>query len=174
MNDTTMKHCVKVTTWIGVSVLVMALGITTVPHAVIAKDLDDQFMMLMAARNAAKAKKHEMAIARYRKLLKMPGTHVKARSELGWELLKVGKYKEGQRQFEAVLKVDPKNANALRGRLEGVRKTNNKKAEYEVLAQLVRLSPKDRELRKQLAVALHNQGKYDEAEKHLSILMGEK
>ena len=114
-----------------------------------------------------------MAIVRYRKLLKMPGTHVNARSELGWVLIKAGKYEEGQREFEAVLKTDSKNANALRGKLEGARKTKDQKAEYEVLTQLVGLSPKDRELRKQLAVALHNQGKYDEAEKHLVILMGE-
>ena len=172
MNNTTERLQVM-RVWLSVSMIVLVFGITSGLHPVVAKDLDDQFMMLMAARNAAKAEKHHIAIERYRRLLKMPGTHVKARSELGWVLIKAGKYQEGQKEFETVLKADPNNANALRGRLEGVRKAKDRKAEYEVLAKLVKLSPKDRELRKQLAVALHNQGKYDEAEKHLAILMGE-
>ncbi len=138
-----------------------------------AKPLDDQFMVLMAARNATKAKRYETAIDRYRKLLKMNSAHPEARVELGWVLLKVDKFSEGQQEFEKVLRKDPNNVNALRGRLEGARKRRDGKAEYEVLDRLVRLSPDDRSLRKQLALALHNQGKFAEAEKHLAILMGE-
>ncbi len=160
--------------WVGVGVLVMVMGVTSDSNMAMAKDLDEQFIMLMAARNAAKAEKYQTAIDRYKKLVKMPGTHLKTRSEFGWVLMKVGKYRAGQQQFEMVLKTDPNNVNALRGRLEGVRKAKDRKAEYEVLTKLVHLSPKDRGLRKQLALALHNQGKYEEAEKHLAILMGEK
>ncbi len=173
MNNTTNRFR-DFTVWVGVGVLVMAMGVASGLNMVMAKGLDDEFMMLMGARNAAKAKKYDTAIDRYQKVLKMPGTHVKAQSEFGWVLLKAGKYQEGQRAFESVLKADPNNVDALRGRLEGVRKAKDQKSEYEVLTKLVRLSPQDRELRKQLAVALHNQGKYEEAEKHLAILMGEK
>jgi len=158
--------------WVAV-VLAMVIGLVGTSGLVKAKALDEQFMMLMGARNAVKAEKYETAIDRYQKLLKMSGSHVKARSEMGWVLMKAGKYQAGQREFETVLKAEPNNVNALRGRLEGVRKAKDQKAEYEVLTQLVRLSPKDRELRKQLALALHNQGKYQEAETHLAILMGE-
>ncbi len=154
-------------------VVAIVIGLVGTFGLVKAEALDEQFMMLMGARNAVKAEKYETAIDRYQKLLKMPGAHLKARSELGWALIKAGKYQAGQREFETVLKAEPDNVNALRGRLEGVRKAKDQKAEYEVLTQLVRLSPKDRELRKQLALALHNQGKYQEAETHLAILMGE-
>lgn len=169
-----VKRFMDCTGWFGVSVLVLAMGMTCFTSMVLAEGLDDEFMMLMGARNAAKAKKYDTAIERYKKVLKMPGTHVEAQSEFGWVLLKAGKYQEGQQAFEAVLKADPNNVDALRGQLEGVRKAKDQKSEYEVLTKLVRLSPQDRELRKQLAVALHNQGRYEEAEQHLAILMGEK
>lgn len=156
-----------------VTLVLLMLGLSSLSSVAMAEAMDDQFMLLMGARNAAKAEKYETAIERYQKLVAMPGDHVEAQSELGWLLIKVGKFQEGQRAFEAVLKADPNNLTALRGRLEGARKAKDHKTENAVLTRLVRLSPQDRELRKQLAVALHNQGKYEEAEQHLAILMGE-
>lgn len=172
--NTTLYPIMPVNTGLVAVMMAMVLVIAIVPDVVKAEAMDDQFMMLMGARNAAKAEKYDTAIDRYRKLIKMPGTHVKAQAELGWILIKVGKYQDGQREFESVLKADPDNVDALRGRLEGVRKAKDQKSEYEILMKLVRLSPQDRELRKQLAVVLHNQGRYEEAEQHLAILMGEK
>lgn len=170
----TMYLSMPVKTGFIAVIMAMTIGFVGTTGVVKAEAMDDQFMMLMGARNAAKAEKYDTAIDRYRKLLKMPGSHEKAQSELGWVLMKAGKYQEGQRAFEAALKANPNNVNALRGQLEGARKAKDQKSEYTVLTKLVRLSPQDRELRKQLAVALHNQGKYEEAEKHLAILMGEK
>lgn len=172
--NTTLYPTMPVKTGLVAVMMALILVVAVAPDVVKAEAMDDQFMMLMGARNAAKAEKYDTAIDRYRKLIKMPGTHVKAQAELGWILIKVGKYQDGQREFESVLKADPNNVDALRGRLEGVRKAKDQKSEYEVLTKLVRLSPQDRELRKQLAVALHNQGRYEEAEQHLAILMGEK
>jgi len=40
-----------------------------------------------------------------------------------------------------------------------------------VLERLVMVLPEDRDLRMQLAVELHNRGRYAEAEKHLNILL---
>jgi len=169
MNQTSQRH----KPWLMMGMLGLLLGITSIPSVGMAKGMDEQFMMLMAARNAVKAQKYDIAIQRYRKVLRKSESHVEVRAELGWVLLKTGKFKDGQREFEAVLAKDPNNTNALRGRLESARKSKDLKAEFEVLNRLVRVSPNDRELRKQLALALHNQGKYAEAEKHLGILMGE-
>jgi len=169
-----MEHGMLMKTgWVTV-VMVLVLGLSGMVNLAMAEAMDEQFMLLMGARNAAKAKKYETAIERYQKLVAMPGDHVEAQSELGWLLIKADRFQEGQRAFEAVLQADPNNLNALRGKLEGARKSKDQKTENAVLARLVRLSPQDRELRKQLAVALHNQGNYEEAEQHLAILMGEK
>ncbi len=157
----------------AVGLLVSLLGMSGPQLEVYAEPLDDQFIVLMAARNATKAKRYETAIERYGKLLKMNHAHRDARVELGWVLLKVGKFKQGQKEFETVLRQDPSHVSALRGRLEGARKRKDQKAEHEVLSRLVQLSPEDRGLRKQLALALHNQGKFAEAEKHLAILLKE-
>ena len=49
-----------------------------------------------------------------------------------------------------------------------------KKELIKVLNKLIKTAPEDRELRLWLAVELHNQGRYREAEKHFVILLKEK
>jgi thioredoxin-like negative regulator of GroEL len=59
----------------------------------------------------------------------------------------------------------------LKGLLEVLKKSGQKDDAFKVLTQLVRVLPEDRDLRMQLAVELHNRGRYAEAEKHLDILL---
>lgn len=138
------------------------------------KKANETFLFLMAARNAAKAGKYETAINRYHRLLEKYPQLTEARKELGWVLLDTDKVQEAIKEFEIVLKVTPHDKNALRGLLEGFRKTKKKQGISMALERLVTLVPEDNDLRLQLAIELHNQGKYAEAEKHLSILLGEK
>jgi len=127
----------------------------------------------MAARNAAKFGKHETAVARYRQLLDKAPQLTEARVELGWVLLKANKLEESLAEFQRAVEDDPRHEGALRGLLEAYRKAEHKAGALEVLTKLVALFAQDRDLRTQLAIELHNQGKFEEAERHFVILLGE-
>lgn len=133
--------------------------------------LDETFLLLMAARNAAKTKQYEQSISRYYRLLERDPKFTDARAELGWVLLVAGKPGEARKQFEAVLESKPRDAQALKGLLEVLKKSGEKDDAFTVLERLVMVLPEDRDLRMQLAVELHNRGRYAEAEKHLNILL---
>jgi thioredoxin-like negative regulator of GroEL len=135
--------------------------------------ISEDFVLMMAARNAAKAGKTETAISRYHRLLEKYPQHVEARYELGWLLLKNGQTEPARKELAQVLKHDPQHLGSLKGLLEIERKAGNKKEMLLLLEQLVALQPKDRELRMQLALELHNQERYDEAEKHIAVLLNE-
>jgi Flp pilus assembly protein TadD len=135
------------------------------------RKLDEQFLLLMAARNAAKAKQYEQSVTRYQRLLEKDPGLTEARTELAWVLVLAGKPDEAGTHFKMVLKAKPRDAEALKGLLQ-VLKTSGKKDEaFKVIEQLVAVLPDDRDLRMQLAVELHNRGRYAEAEKHLNILL---
>lgn len=133
--------------------------------------LDETFLLLMAARNATKAKQYERSVDRYHQLLEKDPKFNQARTELGWVLLLAGKPKKAGRHFETVLETKPRDAEALKGLLEARKKSGKKDDAFKVLEQLVMVLPEDRDLRMQLAVELHNRGRYTEAEKHLNILL---
>jgi Flp pilus assembly protein TadD len=133
--------------------------------------VDDKFLLLMGARNAAKAKQYERSITRYHQLLEKDPGFTEARAELGWVLVQAGRPDQARKQFETVLETHPRHAGALKGLLEVLKKSGQKDDAFKVLTQLVRVLPEDRDLRMQLAVELHNRGRYAEAEKHLNILL---
>ena len=85
--------------------------------------LDETFLLLMAARNAAKTKQYEQSISRYYRLLERDPEFTDARAELGWVLLVAGKPGEARKQFEAVLESKPRDAEALKGLLEVLKKS---------------------------------------------------
>ncbi|MFQ5842755.1 MAG: tetratricopeptide repeat protein [Thermodesulfobacteriota bacterium] len=132
---------------------------------------DEKFLLLMAARNAAKTKQYERSVHRYQRLLEKDPEFTQARTELGWVLVQAGKPDQARKQFKTVLVTHPRHAGALKGLLEVLKKSGQKDDAFKVLAQLVRVLPEDRDLRMQLAVELHNRGRYAEAEKHLNILL---
>lgn len=134
----------------------------------------ETFLLLMAARNALRIGKYDTAINRYRRLLAKSPQLAAARKELGWVLLDIDKAPEAIKEFTIVFKAAPQDIGALKGLLEGFRKTENKQEVFRFLELLVTLVPEDRGLRLQLATKLHNKGKYAEAEKHISILLEEK
>lgn len=134
---------------------------------------DETFLLLMAARNAAKAHKYETSIKRYHQLLEKKPQSQEARMELGWVYLKSEKLQDARREFQTVLNTEPRNMGALKGLLESLKKSGEKAEALKILEQLVARIPDDRDLRMQLALELHNQGKYAEAEKHLGILLKE-
>lgn len=135
--------------------------------------IDAHFLLLMGARNAAKAGKHETAVARYRRLLdSRPSSH-DARQELGWVLMATGRIQEAEEQFQIVLKANPKDAGAWKGLLEALRKSGKRDEVVKALERLVELEPVRRDLRMQLALELHNRGRFVEAERHIVILLGE-
>ena len=135
------------------------------------RELDETFLLLMAARNAAKAKQYEQSVNRYQRLLEKDPGLTDARTELGWVLVRAGKPDEARTHFQTVLKSRPRDAEALKGLLESLKKSGQEDEVLKVLEQLVEVLPEDRDLRMQLAVELHNRGRYAEAEKHLSILL---
>lgn len=135
------------------------------------RELDETFLLLMAARNAAKAKQYEQSVNRYQRLLEKDPGFTEARTELGWVLVLAGKPDEARQHFETVLKSRPRDAEALKGLLQVLKKSGEKNEAFKVLEQLVNVLPEDRDLRMQLAVELHNRGRYAEAEKHLSLLL---
>ncbi len=132
---------------------------------------DEKFLLLMAARNAAKTKQYERSVHRYQRLLERDPEFAEARTELGWVLLLAGKPEEAGKHFETVVENKPRDAEALKGLLEARKKSGKKDDAFKVLEQLVMVLPEDRDLRMQLAVELHNRGRYAEAEKHLTILL---
>lgn len=134
-------------------------------------EIDNNFLLLMAARNAAKAKQYDQSVNRYYELLEKNPQFTVARTELAWVLLLSGKAEEARRHFEAVLDTKPRDPEALKGLLEVLKKSGRKDEVFKVLEQLVMVLPEDRDLRMQLAVELHNRGRYAEAEKHLNILL---
>ena len=52
-----------------------------------------------------------------------------------------------------------------------LKNVGKKKEAIRILRKLVRVTPKDREIRQRLAVELHNQKKYKEAERHFQLLL---
>ena len=133
--------------------------------------VNDNFLLLMGARNAAKAKEYDRSVARYERLLEKDPGLTEARTELGWVQVQAGQLDQARKQFETVLATNPGDAGALKGLLEVSKKLGQKDEAFKVLEQLVKVLPEDRDLRMQLAVELHNRGKYAEAEKHLNILL---
>ena len=53
-------------------------------------------------------------------------------------------------------------------------KAEKKKEAIKVLSKLIKIAPEDREVRLWLAIELHNQKRYREAEKHFAMLLKEK
>lgn len=135
------------------------------------RELDETFLLLMAARNAAKAKEYEQSVNRYQRLLEKDPGLTDARTELGWVLVRTGKPDEARTHFKTVLQSKPRDAEALKGLLESLKKSGQEDEVFKVLKELVAVLPDDRDLRMQLAVELHNRGRYTEAEEHLNILL---
>ncbi len=135
--------------------------------------LDETFLLLMGARNAAKAGEPETAISRYQRLVDRNSGPAEARHELGWVLLMVERLNEAAEQFETVLKENPNHVLALRALLDTYKKSARNEETFEILQRLVTLVPDDRDLRLQLALELHKRGRYAEAEKHIRILLPE-
>jgi len=136
-------------------------------------NIDENFLLLMGARNAAKAGKHETAIARYRRLLDHRPSYPDARQELGWALMAAGRIPEAEEQFRIGLQTSPKDIEIWKGLLEAARKGGKPQEILKALERLVELEPARRDLRMQLALELHNRGRFAEAERHIVMLLGE-
>ena len=97
-----------------------------------------------------------------------------------WEfsglLAKLEKTEEALELCEKVLTFEPQNTEALMLKVNLLLRLKNvgkKKEAIRILRKLVRVTPKDREIRQRLAVELHNQKKYKEAERHFQLLLKE-
>lgn len=163
-----------ITQW---TAILLAVALTGVAFAAPAQErqspIDEHFLLLMGARNAAKAGKHDTSVRRYRKLLERDPRLNDARRELGWVLIAAGRVAEAQEEFRVALHANPKDTEAWKGILEALRKTDQKDEFLKVLDRLVELEPTRKDLRMQLALELHNRGQFAEAEKHIVVLLGE-
>lgn len=161
--------------WRWAVILVMVLmGVVFVAEAQErGAKIDENFLLLIGARNAAKADKHDTAVRRYRKLLERDPLLNDARRELGWVLIAAGKIPEAEGQFRIALHTNPKDTEAWKGLLEALRKAEKKDEVLKVLQRLAEFEPTRRDLRMQIALELHNRGRFVEAEKHVVVLLGE-
>ncbi len=159
------------------TVILLAIALIGVAFAAPAQErqsqIDEHFLLLMGARNAAKAGKHDTSVRRYRTLLARDSRLNDARRELGWVLIAAGRAAEAQEEFRVALHANPKDTEAWKGILEVLRKTDQKDEFLKVLDRLVELEPTRKDLRMQLALELHNRGRFAEAEKHIVVLLGE-
>lgn len=154
------------------SALLIGAICATPTHAQDTK-IDEHFLLLMGARNAVKAGKHETAIARYHKLLAQNPSLHDARRELGWVLIAAGKHQEAEEQFRTLVQANPRDTEGWKGLLEASRKSGKRDEALTALERLVELEPRRRDLRMQLALELHNRGRFAEAETHIAALLGE-
>ncbi len=165
------KH---ITQWTTILLAIALIGVVSAaPAQERQSQIDEDFLLLMGARNAAKAGKHDTSVRRYRKLLERDPRLNDARRELGWVLIAAGKVAEAQEEFRVALHANPKDVEAWKGILEALRKTDQKDEFLKVLDRLVELEPTRKDLRMQLALELHNRGRFAEAEKHIVVLLGE-
>lgn len=135
--------------------------------------IDERFLLLMGARNATKAGMPHVAVKRYRALLtRNPHLH-EIQQELGWVLMATGQLADAEQQFRLVLDAHPDNTQAWTGLLETLRKTNKHDEILTTLTRLVDLEPLRKDMRMQLALELHNRGKFVDAERHIAVLLGE-
>lgn len=135
--------------------------------------IDENFLLLMGARNAAKMGNHDLAIVRYQRLLEGSPTLYDARRELGWVMITAGRIPDAEEQFLFVLQAHSRDTESWKGLLEAWRKSGKRNEVLKALERLVELEPKRRDLRMQLALELHNRGRFAEAEKHIAVLLGE-
>lgn len=162
------------TQWTTILLAVALIGVAFAASAQERQSpIDEDFLLLMGARNAAKAGKHDTSVRRYRKLLERDPRLNDARRELGWVLIAAGKVAEAQEEFRVALHANPKDVEAWKGILEALRKTDQKDEFLKVLDRLVELEPTRKDLRMQLALELHNRSRFAEAEKHIAVLLGE-
>ncbi|MCZ7625637.1 MAG: hypothetical protein C3F12_05540 [Candidatus Methylomirabilota bacterium] len=165
---------VRQTRWRAVMLSAALIGaVFTAPTHAEESKIDEHFLLLMGARNAAKAGKHETAIARYRRLLEHRPSYPDAGQEFGWALVAAGRIQEAEEQFRIILQTNPKDIEAWKGLLEAARKGGKQHEILKSLERLVELEPARRDLRMQLALELHNRGRFAEAEAHIVILLGE-
>lgn len=169
-----MKMTWPMTWWTAILLTVAMMGVACTASAQERQSpIDEHFLLLMGARNAAKAGQHDTSVRRYRKLLERDPRLNDARRELGWVLIAAGRVAEAQGEFRAALDANPKDTEAWKGILEALRKTNQKDEFLKVLDRLVELEPARKDLRMQLALELHNRGRFAEAEQHIVVLLGE-
>lgn len=152
--------------------ILFSAAVTTSTGAQEAK-IDENFLLLMGARNAVKAGKHDTAVMRYRKLLERNPSLHDARRELGWVLIAAGKHREAEEQFRTLVQANPGDTEGWKGLLEASRKSGKQNEALKALERLVELEPRRRDLRMQLALELHNRGRFAEAETHIAVLLGE-
>ncbi|MFQ5901567.1 MAG: hypothetical protein ACE5IH_08435 [Thermodesulfobacteriota bacterium] len=78
-------------------------------------------------------------------------------------------------QYNRIMRAEPerKDINLLHRLVEVLKKAEKNEEVVEVLNRMVGLMPEDKELRLRLAVALHLQDRYLEAEQHFVILLRE-
>lgn len=162
------------TRWTAILLAVALIGVAfAAPAQERQSQIDENFLLLMGARNAGKAGKHDTSVRRYRKLLERDPRLNDARRELGWVLIAAGRATEAEQEFRVALHANPKDAEAWKGILEALRKTDQKDEFLKVLDRLVELEPTRKDLRMQLALELHNRGRFTEAERHIAVLLGE-
>lgn len=162
------------TRWTAILLTVALIGVAFTALAQERESrIDENFLLLMGARNAGKAGKHDTSVRRYRKLLERDPQLNDARRELGWVLIAAGRVAEAEQEFRVALHANPKDAEAWKGILEALRKTDQKDELLKVLDRLVELEPTRKDLRMQLALELHNRSRFTEAERHIVILLGE-
>lgn len=164
------RHMMRWTVILAIALIGVAF---TAPAQERESRIDENFLLLMGARNAAKAGKHDASVRRYRTLLEKDPRLNDARRELGWVLIAAGRVAEAQEEFRVALHANPKDAEAWKGILEALRKTDQRDEFLKALDRLVDLEPTRKDLRMQLALELHNRGRFMEAERHIVILLGE-
>jgi len=163
-----------ITQWAAIlSIALMGVAVAAPASERGESTIDEHFLLLMGARNAVKAGKHETAIARYHKLLAQNPSLHDARRELGWVLIAAGKHQEAEEQFRTLVQANPRDTEGWKGLLEASRKSGKRDEALTALERLVELEPRRRDLRMQLALELHNRGRFAEAETHIAALLGE-
>ena len=164
------KRVVQWTVILAVALIGTAVAVPAYPQE---PQMDENFLLLTGARNATKMGNHNLAIIRYRRLLEGSPTLYDARRELGWALIAAGRISEAEEQFQSVLHAHPRDTESWKGLLEAGRKSGKRNEIVQALERLVELEPKRRDLRMQLALELHNRGRFAEAEQHIAVLLGE-
>jgi tetratricopeptide (TPR) repeat protein len=108
------------------------------------------------------------ATEEFRKAVAAKPNFVHPRTNLGWCLFSLRKYKEARGEFEHILQLDPENVNALfqLGVIAGVEGRPAEAVQW--YRKVLRLRPDDLRAHFNLAIELINQRQYDAALRHLA------
>ena len=158
MHGIALRNLAKVLSWAGKTEDAARLA-----KLAVQKLGGDAESLFIAGSHALDGGRLEQAVGQFRRALELEPEYVKAHTNLGIALGRLGEIDGALRHYDAAIHLEPAHANALYNRANLLSRRGDLAGAIEVYRTVLRLDPEDEDARFNLASALFRSGDYEAA-----------